>query len=76
MSAPLHSREHPAVGLAAAREACRKLREDVRNGADPIAYAREGERLPATIPTVARAMRRDDLRRAGGKVRSAIFRPP
>jgi integrase len=28
---------HPALGLAAAREACRKLREDVRNGADPIA---------------------------------------
>ena len=32
--------EHPALGLATAREACRKLREEVRQGADPIAVRR------------------------------------
>jgi integrase len=32
--------QHPAIGLAAAREACRKLREDVRQGADPVAVNR------------------------------------
>lgn len=32
--------QHPALGLAAAREACRTLREAVRKGADPTADAR------------------------------------
>jgi len=32
--------QHPALGLAAAREACRSMREAVRKGADPTADAR------------------------------------
>jgi integrase len=32
--------QHPALGLAAAREACRTMREAVRKGADPTADAR------------------------------------
>ena len=32
--------QHPALGLAAARGACRALREEVRKGADPNAEAR------------------------------------
>src|SRR4051812_13878866 len=33
--------QHPALGLAKAREACRTMREQVRQGADPTAAARQ-----------------------------------
>lgn len=39
--------EYPALGLAAARDKCRNLREDIRRGADPIADAKARRRAVA-----------------------------